>query len=168
MKKNLPLIIALAMPLVLTVVVVGSVYLPVSGQTPQHDFIYTVFNHREPSTAYYDVKDGKIVQVSTQQFRPGAESEPLLTGPGVQLFYYDVQTHESRELSFEETSEYRVDSSWTSPDGYRVEYGNDQGVFPFFFDNASGSGLYLIGNGRRINTSVPGYDASFLGWVINE
>jgi hypothetical protein len=166
-KKNLPLIVALLIPFVLTLVVASSVYLPSKGQLPQYDFIYTVFNHREPGTAYYEVVSGKIVQVNTERKPSDIDSPAYLSGPSVELFYYDVESQTSRELTYEEASGYTVDSSWTGPDGYRVEYGSNQGVFPFF-DGGYVNALYLIGNGRRIKTSITGYDSNFLAWVTNK
>ena len=170
-KKNLPLIVALAIPMVLTAIIAVSIYLPGVGKSPEHDFVYTVYDYRDVNgTLYYDVKDGKIVQESIAMFPEGPSGAPskAMTGsPSSQLYIYDVQSDTSKLLTMDEAAKLIVDPSRTSPDGYRVEYGSSGGVFPFF-DGGYDNNQYLLGNNRRIKTSVSGYDNNFLGWVINQ
>jgi hypothetical protein len=172
-KKNLPLIIGIAVPLLMIAFVAVSVYLPVFLTKPQHDFIY--LNGDEYGSGYgYRVEGDKLIRTNI----PYQPSDPKSLIPGttlaeVKFYYYDVSEDTSTEISFEKAQEYRLDSNYSSPDGFEVVYGNStRGVFPFFFGgNFDYNTRYIRGHNyaKKLNlnlTSQDYYDGfRLLGWV---
>jgi hypothetical protein len=58
-KKNIPLIVGLAMPVAMTLFFAASVYIPQFFHRPRHDFVYV------PNNGYaqnYSIRDGKLIK----------------------------------------------------------------------------------------------------------
>lgn len=160
-KKNLPLVVALGVPVVLTLVIAFAVYLPGFGPEPSYDFVYVTRNYYGIGPSY-DVVNGKVVE------RPAAqmpENDLKYTGPVAQLYYYDVESKTSKSLTAQEAQVYALETSRTSPDGYLLQNGNNSGVFPFY-ESGNYYEQYLVGNNRRVKTTISDYDFAFLGWVL--
>jgi hypothetical protein len=161
-KKNLPLFVALGIPVVLTVVIALAIYVPGFGAEPSYDFVYATRNYVGYGSSY-DVKDGKIVEQPA--FPSGMEeSFPQSVSPA-QLYYYDVESGTSRSLNMQEAQVYRLETSRTSPDGYLLKNGSSGGIFPFY-ESGNYQDQYLVGNNRRVKTTISDYDFMFLGWVL--
>ncbi|HYE22118.1 MAG TPA: hypothetical protein VD998_00845, partial [Verrucomicrobiae bacterium] len=95
---------------------------------------------------------------------------PVINNP--KLYYYDVESDSSKEISLEDAQKYNLDSNQKSPDGFEVVRGNNSGgVFPFFFDGGfEYNTLYIRGGHytKKINVTLdPHYYYNFkvLGWV---
>lgn len=160
-KKNLPLVVALGIPVVLTLVIAFAVYLPGFGPEPSYDFVYVTRNYYGNGPSY-EVVNGKIEE------RPGVEFDetfPKYTAPPAQLYFYDVETKMSKSLTVAEAQSYRLETSRTSPDGYIVENGTNTGIFPFY-ESRNYYEQYLVGNNRRVKTTISEIDFAFLGWVL--
>jgi hypothetical protein len=164
-KKNLPLVVALGIPVVLTLVIAFAVYLPGFGPEPSYDFVYVTRNYYGNGPSY-DVVDGKVVELPGMQFEETMPpQQPKYTAPAAQLYYYDVESKISKSLTITEAQAYRLETSRTSPDGYLVQNGNNTGIFPFY-ENGNYYEQYLVGNNRRVKTTIADYDFAFLGWVL--
>jgi hypothetical protein len=160
MKKNLPLVVALGIPVVLTAVIALAVYLPGFGPEPGYDFVYAVRNYYGPGPIY-DVVEGKVIERPALDYPEGEMRYP---GPAAQLYYYDVESKISKNLTLQESQAHSLETSRTSPDGYVVENGGGSGIFPFY-ESGNYYDQYLVGNNRRLKTTISDYNFEFLGWV---
>jgi hypothetical protein len=167
MKKNIPLIIAIALPIVLIVLISLAIFVPPLLIKPQHNFIYSI----DQSTGYYGyselkyeyvIKNDQIVLQDNpsagKQETPPSELPPIsssienrtpvVTAPT--LYVYDVQNNSSREITFDEAKNYALTPGPSSPDGYIVssEY-NHNGIFELFGSDGSNSGFFITKNGHK-------------------
>lgn len=170
-KRNLPLIIALSIPFLMIVLVAAFIYLPGSGQKPQHNFLYaTGNNYAYGYENLYAVRNGQLEENTFPQPDPNFP-KPIYPKPGdVQLYIYDVASGQSTEITFEQAKQLQLDPSNMSPDGFEVVSGNFNGGL--FFGGAGDSNhQYLRGHNRsrQLNLKLSGpYSYSnfqFLGWI---
>lgn len=168
-KRNISLIIGIAIPLIMIALVAASIYLPqLFAPPPKFNFLY-VTDDDYYQGRQYAVENGRLTRREIKY--------PEHYTPGVsRLFVHDVSANQSKEVSFEEAQKLQLDAAIKAPDGYEVAYGNrDYGVFPLFF---SGGGdydaMYLKGHNasRKLNLQLPSDGryyyrdrARFLGWL---
>ena len=159
-KKNIPLIIGVSIPILMVIFVVLSIYLPGIFIQPQYNFIYATGDYEQP----YIVRINRIVKSEPRNpnYKPSYESK---------LFLHDVKLNTSKEITFEESQNYNLDPNVLSPDGFQVSYGSsDGGFFPFFFySGIDYNTSYLKGNNvnkkLNINSEFYRYNFFFLGWI---
>lgn len=184
MKKNVPLIIAIALPFVFVGILSLAVLIPRAEINPQHDFIFTTEITADPyyGSPYnfifehqYQVQNGKIVATPLPQvtFNKTETTQPLQTKFAPTLYYYDIDMQTVKELSFEDAQSLNVEAGPSSPDGYSVyyEYGSGN-IFDVFGVSSSEYG-YVIGTGeasKKLNNLNPanryGYDQfTLIAWV---
>ncbi len=168
-RKNISLIVGLAIPLLMIVLVALSIYLPnLFAPAPRCNFLY-VTGENGYQGAQYTVEHGTLTK---HDVKYPEHSTPAV----VRLFVHDVSSNESREVSVEAAQQLRLDPSLKSPDVYEVAYGNgDSGFFPLFFSGAPDyNAVYLKGHnaGKKMNVQSLNnarYDyrdrAQFLGWI---
>jgi hypothetical protein len=168
-KKNIPLIVGIAVPLLMIAFVAVSIYLPVFLTKPEYDFIYMSGGYGKDY--YYEVSNGKIVRIAIPQPEapPGVFREPNLSDP--KIYHYDVSEDKSTELTFEQAQNYSLDTNHKSPDGFEVTSGNYSSGFPFFGGNYDYNTKYIRGHNsaRKLNLTLDGgmyYDNfRLMGWV---
>lgn len=168
-KKNVPLILALSIPVVMIVLTTLSIYVPSLFVKPTTDFIYSVGGSYCNETQYL-VRGEKIVE--TQNKLP--ENNTCTNVPPMRLFYYDVKQDAARELSLEEARRFIVVDTAKSWDGFEVvSGGRGDGIF---FSGYSSYGDRFLQKGafsRKLNLRGLGsssyyYDFRFMGWVKGE
>ncbi|MBI2096597.1 MAG: hypothetical protein HYT40_00345 [Candidatus Sungbacteria bacterium] len=177
-KQNLPLAIGIAIPILMILFVVGSIYLPGIFIHPQYNFLYVSNSYPYYGdygyVKFYTVDNGKLIQHEPQP--PAADSKSLYRNPPPtepQLYLYDVKKDSSSPISYDDARGLSLDQSTQSPDGFRIDQGSrDYGFFPFFMGgNRDYNARYLMGHGvsRKLNLQVSGYsydtNFKFLGWV---
>ncbi len=189
LKKHLPLIVAIALPIIFIGILALVIAVPSMRISPQHDFIYIDMQEKNARSmgypyAYiqyryeYAIEGGKLTRLPLngrqgadfREFPPPNEQVEYVDAPT--LYYYSVTENTSREISFADAEKLSLVSGPSSPDGYNVSYEyNSDGVFELFgSDNNSG---YVItkGTGRKMLTGMPSnqdyYGGSFtlIGWV---
>ena len=173
-KKNTPLIIAFGLPIFMIIVLASFIYFPGIGKRAKVNFVYaTGDNVSYSNTEGYIVKNGKLVkeeQVKDSDTQR-VEFPKQLTSGNVQLYYYNVTSSQSNELTFEQAQEFKLDPSLDSPDGYVITQGGNGGNFIFGGGNVSYNDRYLRGFNRsfKLNLKLSGNFAysnfQFLGWV---
>lgn len=174
-KEKLPIIIGIALPIIFIISMVVVVYVPKLFINPQYDFVYTMQTSYQYDQEYmYELRDGEIVK---NYPTPQPENEAMYdrypkTTPV--LYVYDVQSHTSRQISFDQAQDLILDPGPASPDNYTVQY--DRGNYSLFseiFSSRRDSG-YVISRGN-MNKSLDGivsdrdyyYNSfTFLGWII--
>lgn len=180
-QNKWPLYIAIGLPVLFVVGLIGAVYIPQLFTKPaQYDFVYITRNLSEPYGQTYTVEQGKIVK----QYLPPPVDYKLSEVKDYRsvllesIYLYDVETDKSRELTLEEAQALTIDQNPKSPDGYIFKSGQNSGgvVTDMFGGNRDYSASYLK-NGfysKRIyltqeksSRNYYGYGpGDFIGWVI--
>jgi hypothetical protein len=167
MKKNATLIIGISIPIIMVILVALSIYVPTLFMHPQYNFLYLT-GEDYYSQYTYSISGNTL----TREVNPRDKDNSSFSYPNREqkIYLYDINTNESREVSYEEARRLVLDSSEKSPDGYEVTNGGyGDGFFPFFI-RGSHSGQY-IKNGsfsKKLNTQLSGsyyYNFHFLGWI---
>lgn len=168
MKKNLPLYIGIALPIIFILIIAFIVYLPRTFTNPQNNFIYTINDYENYSNEVVMV-DGEVVvrPVSSEYPVP----EKYYTKDTPEIYIYDFEKNASYELTLTEAQEYSLVKGPSSPEGYSVvnEYSHN-GIFEIFGSNNSNSGKALVSpNGtKRTLTGLKGdnyQEINIVGWV---
>lgn len=192
-KENLPVIVAVALPILLVVCIAILAMLPNLGPKPQYDFLFTQSNSR----AYYPSNGGcevfanyfAIENVDGQEklvkkpytvsvFDKPDFAEPCTGYPQIadrdvaDLFIYHMENGTTRAITFEEASQLVVRGKLISPDGYTVakRYMN-RGILDIFGGN--NSGIYASKKNRHTKLEIDQFsqtnyydrDFVFIGWV---
>ncbi|MEK7185056.1 MAG: hypothetical protein AAB726_00320 [Patescibacteria group bacterium] len=180
MKKNIPLIIAIALPVVLILAVLGTVLVPKFTMSPEYDFIYTDYYYQggfyNDFNYYYDMQDGFIVKKDI--LPPPAGQEYLYRNRvprDPSLYFYDVKKDTSRKISYEEVRVLRLEPGPTSPDGFLIEnIYSDNGIFDLFGSNSDRNGLFLVKNAYKKKLKIQNMDFFYgnshtpaIGWIKN-
>lgn len=168
-KKNIPLILGISIPILMILFVLGSIYLPGIFVHPKFNFLYVVGGNNYIDEWQYLVQNGELVKSKINQSRNKSYNPPYVEA---KLFVYDVLRNESREISFEEAQKLNFDSNIKSPDGFEIVYGSrGENALPFFYvSEIDYNSRYLKGHGvsKKINIqSSEGfyYTFRFLGWI---
>lgn len=170
MKKNLPLIVGLTLPILLVIIMALVIFIPSININPQHNFIYSN-EHPFYVNLYqntYKVEDDKILPEPLPR-QPGVDK----TKPYPVLYIYDVKDDTSHQISLEEAQKYAIDPGPSSPDGYTVDYQySHDGIFEIFGSNNNSSGYFIVkDSGKKklsgINRDSYSYsgDFKFIGWI---
>jgi len=137
MKKQLPLIVGIGVPVFMIIVIILIVYIPQILLRPVTDFVYSATDQGYWYDGYgdtYGVVDGRL----TKKFRPRPVSANDLTPkeeiqyPVIRLLLYDAFEDKSKEITFEEGRRFMLDSKKESPDGF-VFIGNGSSYSGSFF-----------------------------------
>ncbi len=163
-KKNIPLIVALSIPVLMIALIAVSIYLPAMLIKPKFNFVYSVggdycYQNR------YSVKSGKIIE---NEIKKPEENNSCRNYREARLFYYDVERNTSREITLDEATKLTVDDSLKSPDGFEIVSGS-YSFDIFFFSGSSYYDKYLKKGAynRKLNITGPTsyYDFRFIGWL---
>jgi hypothetical protein len=169
-KKNIPLYIALAIPVLMILLVAALIYLPGIGQKPRVNFLYMtgtyVYDYGYGSGGY-QVSGGHLVYNM-----PTNPSNYVQSGDA-NFYLYNVSTGQSQEVTLAQAESYNLDPSNVSSDGYTVQQGNASGG-DFLFGSPSGdyTDWFIKGHNRafKLNLKLVGSEYSnfrFLGWTNN-
>ncbi len=182
MKKNIPLIVGIALPIVFIIIISLSIYIPTLYVNPEHNFIYSMNDNYYSNNSYkntYKITDGKIHTEQTLTAKNNgmidSKTAIIYMGENPPLYLYDVKTNSSHEITLEEAEKYNLDPGPSSPDGYNIDYGyNNNGIFELFGSSRNGNGFYVYkGNSKKMLTGLSNsksyyYGAGYfnlIGWV---
>jgi hypothetical protein len=173
-KKNLPLIAGITIPILLILFVAGSIYLPGLFVKPKYNFLYmTGPSYGQP----YLVANGKLEQNTATSSVIGPTAFPPNYAPTQnlpRLFVYDVRKNQSESISFADAQKLSLDTNPQSSDGFSiVSGGNDGGSF--LFGGAPSDSYYtkyLTGHNISRKLNLPNQENyyanfTFLGWINN-
>ncbi len=163
MKKNLPLIIGLALPIIFIIIIAIVVYLPTNFVNPKHNFVYLDQSYGSYLTDIVVVED-KITSVPSGSVDMYAKKSP-------KIYLYDFSKNASYEITLEEAKQLSVTKGPASPDGYSIERNyNHSGIFEIFGSYEDNSGYFITspeGSKRKL-TGIQGeyyYELNIIGWV---
>lgn len=167
-KKNISLIMGIAIPIFMVFLITVSIYLPsLFAPTPRFNFLY-VTEDGYGQYMQYVVENNILVKREVKY--------PAHYTPGVaRLFVHDVLTNEDKEVSLEEAQKLKLDANAKSPDGYKVVYGSSEyGFFPLFFSEGQDyNTMYLKGHNTSRKLELESSNGGryyyrnrrFLGWI---
>ena len=167
-KKNISLIVGIAIPIFMIFLIAVSIYLPsLFAPAPQFNFLY-VTEDGYGQNRQYGVENDALVKYEVkypEHYTPRA----------ARLFIHDVSANTDQEVSFEEAQKLKLDANIKSPDGYEVVYGSrEYGFFPLFFSGGHDyNAMYLKGHNTskklELQSSNDGRyyyrNRRFLGWI---
>lgn len=166
-KKNISLIVGIAIPILMIVLIAVSIYLPsLFAPAPQFNFIY-VTEDNYGQNFQFAVENGVLVKREVKY-------PEHYTPKDARLFIHDVMKNTDQEITFEDAQKLKLDSLLKSPDGYEVVYGSsDYGFFPFFYGGSDYNAMYLKGHNTSkkldLQSSTDGRyyyrNRRFLGWI---
>ena len=167
-KKNVSLIIGIAIPIFMIFLIAVSFYLPsLFAPAPQYNFLY-VTEDSYGRGRQYGVENGVLVKYEVKY-------QEHYTPRAARLFIHDVSRNTDQEVSFEEAQKLKLDANVKSPDGYEVVYGSgEHGFFPFFFSGGYDyNTMYLKGHNTSKKLELQSANDEryyyrnrrFLGWV---
>jgi len=161
-KKNVPLIVALSIPVLMVVLITISIYVPTLFIKPQFDFIYSTgrdycYNFK------YSVQNENLIQ---NEIKNKNENRNCRNNREPRLFYFDVQSFASKEITFDEAQKYTLDNRYKSQDGFEIVSGH-RSFDIFFFGGSSYYDKYIKKGAFNRSIKIQGtyYDFKFLGWV---
>ena len=155
-KKNVLLVKALSISVLVIAFIAISIYSPAMFIKPKTDFIYSggaddCYQNR------YSVENGKIIEheILCLDYRKS------------RLFFYHINHNTKREITPDEAAKFTVDIARKSPDGFEIVPGG----FGFDSFSFSGSSFYekYLKKGvykRKLNMGPTSYyEFKFIGWV---
>ena len=171
-SKNLPLYIALAIPVVLTLAIAATIYFPqLFAPKPAFNFIYSSADNYYPPYEFL-VQNGKIIKKDIPV--PQNQYDTPRSGT-VRLFIQDVQINQSKEISLEEAQNLKISAEHFSPDGFEIFQGRNynDGFFFLFYSYGDYNSVYIRGHGygKKMNTVCTdkpyyGHPFQFVGWIL--
>ncbi len=90
------------------------------------------------------------------------------------FYRYDISKHQAQRISWEQAQQYTLSTQPQSPDGYRIQVGNDNifGLLLFFVAPDVYIPIYLVGHHNHIVLNIyfirSPSSFHFLGWIIND
>jgi hypothetical protein len=170
-KKNISLVLGIAIPILMILFVAASIYLPrLFAPQPSVNFLYAGGEDYYGNVQQYTVQNNQVVK-NEVKLRDKASYNPPYVEP--KLFIHDVVKNESKEISFEDAQKLNLDPSVKSSDGFEIVYGNKGDDFFPFFSGRDYSTRYIKGRTMstklNIHSSTPYYNNNFrfLGWIKN-
>ena len=193
-KENLVLAVGLTLPLLLIVLFFVASVLPKSmGTPPQHEMLFTTMKYEYESSSDYlldfYVKNTQLMVKAKKNDDKGKNFNSK------RLMAYDGKTETVREIAIDtskladasklgdgvevvldETKNFSIDTSPTSPDGYTLEGSNygSSGLVGGLFGGGYRNNGYRIKKGsiayKLVNTPVDYYydQMQFIGWVVKK
>jgi len=166
-RKNITLIIGIAIPVLMIIFVAVSIYLPGIFIEPKSNFLYISGNDDYNSTYKYTIQNKKL----TRSELPITKNSPRVLKE-VKIYIHDIATNKSKEISFGEAQELNLNSNLVSPDGFKIVHGGrSDGFFPFFiWSETDYSTFYVQGRSisKKLNlilTSLSYDNFRFIGWI---
>lgn len=184
-KKNLSLVLAFLLPLLLIFIVALNAYVPTNLFKTAYNFVYAAcdgadYDYASGCDRYlktlYTVKEGRII---VNDIDPAQDSDWDKTTDReekytVRIFLHNTTENVSREISIEEAQNLRYSSLLTSPDDVTISSGYDTSPGFLFFDGGSSYGQYLTKGKLRNKLKLIHNDRYyapenfyFIGWILH-
>jgi hypothetical protein len=184
-KRNIVIIIAFSLPILLIIGVALSIYIPSLFLSTKYNFVYiicTESNYRYITCNNYIQKRYSVVnnRIVINNIDPTLDSDndpmPDINENYVtRIILHDTEKNESREITFEEAQTLTLNNFKISPDGVTVEDEYSSGTDLFIFGGSSSTYGYYLSKGKtkkKLNL-IYDYDQyyyryhfQFIGWVL--
>ena len=170
-KRNVPLLVALSLPVLMIGMVALTIYWPAHFEKFGGEFLYAV-----PSSwsnqSFYAVINGRLQKLPVAAPPAGIYAPTVTT----RLYLHDVVKNVSRDITFEEAQALVLDAGPKSAQGFEIVHGSQSQEFvPFlFFSQPDYSTVYIRGRHAsrkmdvRLNTYPYNGQFQFLGWIKHD
>lgn len=179
MKKNIPIIVGISLPIVMIIVIFLMTVIPSSSIKPKHDFVFSYKgdSYNQVFENDYIVNNGEISLKATNITDQNLYNRTKQNAP--KLYVYSFDTDSLKEITLEESKRYELDKGPTSPDGYTVDFnyrgnysianeifgGSNRNYNAYIVKGEKAKGIYLSGISSR---NYYGNDSlNFIGWITN-
>jgi len=186
MKKNLPIIVAILLPIIVVGGVLLALYIPSRDIKPEYNILYVVNNVDNYARVNYSnefryvISGGELIKEDLPQVYKNLPTEittrikPDANQP--KLYVFNVKTGETTEVSYEDALKLEIVKAGNiSPEGYSVSYTrdyNNSGIFELF-GGYSREYRWRFTDGKISifkeitppNYNYSYYNAEVLGWV---
>lgn len=161
MKKYLPFIIVLALPLVFVIgVVVYVLFFSPSPLSSEHSFVMT-----DKDNFVYVNSEG-VLEIDENKIN--SDHYDHISKKEIDFWLYDAEKKEAEEVSLEEVQEFKLEEGEKSPNGLTVEYRYSHSDIPAIFGAESQRGYYISDGERSSKLEIDRYRGlEVVGWVIN-
>ncbi len=188
LRRNLPAIIAISLPILLVVVIAVLTNLPNLGPKPQYDFFFTKDSARSSYQSnsctvysnYFVIENGRIAKKPyvISVFDNKAIAEPcsgyaqVSTKELPELFMYDTSSGVVSSVSFDDAIRENVKGETISPDGYSVSKRIlNRGILELF--GGDNSGVFISKKNQHIKVPIDQLgsdlyyrdDFNFIAWI---
>ncbi len=166
MKKYLPVIVAVTLPLIFVVgVVIYATLLKAPAFEINHKILMTNENY------FVFVNNQGVIEIDEEKIGKEDNYYRAPSERDIKFYIYDHEKEELEEITYEEARDFKLHPGEKSPDGVIVRYqylGND---IARLFGGSSQYGYYANKDDKRIklNINESNYYRSLevVGWVIN-
>lgn len=179
-KDNLTLLLALAIPIVFILILVGYLYITPLIFKPKTNFIYYFNQSRNVNRSYaYNIINGKLdAQANYSSYSSSSQTDQTEPQPNYifpEIYLYDVQTNESKVITLNEAKLHNYIKGDFSPDGFEVIDGSDSSGGGLFYSGSSRYDEFFLkknGYSKKINVSTDNnnnsyYNFELIGWIKN-
>ncbi len=168
MKSNSkrPVIVALALPLILMLIIILSIYLPEYLESPEGRFIYAVCEDFNKAGIDLTVVNGRLTKPDT------LGAAPIIERFRVSFYIYNMETGNRTNIEIDEALDFEIDTSQVSSTGHKIAPGSRlEGIFPFSIIQVDSTVRYLKGKftAQKLeldfihgNTEM---EFRFIGWI---
>jgi hypothetical protein len=156
-KKNISLLIAVTLPILTTLLIAATIYLPRLFIQPKDSFLYI-----SPSDRYKNIQYGIANNKLIQAVAPTRKHTFHSAKQTPKFYIYDSEKDQSEEISFEQAQTLTLNKHQTSPAGFTVTCKNSS-----HYCNTR----YLSGHNMKkplnlqLNTDDRYNSFRFLGWT---
>ncbi len=163
-RINIPLVLALLIPVAMVLFITASIYLPVLFIKPSQNFLYSTGSNYS-SDFYYEISQSHLQKINY----PSPNNAYNRSSDQKLLFLHNVTENKSQPISFDEAQKLTLNPNPISSDGYEVTEGSGSyGLFPF--SSSYSRGTHYLKNrsySQKLNILSSGnyYGYAFLGWV---
>lgn len=188
LRQNLPVIIAISLPILLVVFIALLTMLPNLGPKPQYDFLFIkqpTRSHYEASSCvvyshYYDIENGTLIKkpYTVSVFDKKEVAEPCYGYSQIrqeevpELYIYRTLHGTVYPITFEQARLLKVRGETISPDGYTVTKRMiNRGILELF--GGGGDGIFISKKNQHIKINVGdpevssyyGDEFNFIAWT---
>lgn len=180
MKKHITLIISLAIPVCFVLVLSIIFFVRINSIKPAHNFVYIIdpvdyeYSNSGERIVYknvYGLKDNKIISKPKNIKNKPDEYETVIYKEAPNLYLYDIKNNTSTIFTFDEAQKLSLTSGPSSPDGYMLNYKQQNQDFFGSFDSENRGALYIIKNSAKKELPAVAQNNShyttfeLIGWV---
>ncbi len=165
MKKYLPVIVAVTLPLIF---VIGVVIYATLLKTPAFEVNHKILMTDEDS--YVFVNDNNQVEIDELKIANNNYYR-ISSKEDVDFYIYDPEKEELEEVTYEEAKKFKLHPGKKSPDGVYVDYIYLRNDVAEMFGGSRQSGYYAVKDDKKIKLNTNQYSnyrsLKVIGWVIN-
>lgn len=165
MKKYLPVIVAVALPLIF---VIGVIIYAALLNTPAFEINHKALMTTEESFVFVNNYDQ--VEIDERKIEDHGNYR-VSSIRDIDFYIYDFEKEELEEVTYEEVKELKLHKGEKSPEGVFVEYQYSRNDIAEMFGGNRQSGYYAVKDNKKARLNTSQYSnyrgLEVIGWVVN-